>query len=194
MVKRPTWMLLVILAIVVVAYYFVKNTSSKSSEPKPTVKGIDLLLTQSDGVLQSLRIYDQQGHIFQLQRDLSKIWVITAPTTGVADQGLAGSAEAQVGALRIVTILDAPPDLKEIGLAIPAKIMEFGFVNGTSHKIEIGSMTPTGSGYYVRYDAGTVYVISQSGIDALLNLLTAPPYPATETPSPTTESKSTQLP
>ena len=81
-----------------------------------------------------------------------------------------------------------------VGLAIPAKIMEFGFVNGTSHKIEIGSMTPTGSGYYVRYDAGTVYVISKSGIDALLNLLTAPPYPATETPSPTTESKSTQLP
>ena len=55
-------------------------------------------------------------------------------------------------------------------------------------------MTPTGSGYYVRYDDGKIYVISQSGIDAILKLLNAPPYPATETPNPTTESTSTLTP
>ncbi len=58
------------------------------------------------------------------------------------------------------------------------------FVSGVSHKIEVGNLTPTSSGYYVRFDGGKIYVIEQSGIDALLNLLTTPPFPATATPSP----------
>ena len=60
--------------------------------------------------------------------------------------------------------------------------MELGFVNGTSHKIEVGNVTPTSSGYYVRFDGGKIYVIEKSGIDSVLNLLTAPPFPATATP------------
>ena len=57
-----------------------------------------------------------------------------------------------------------------------------GFVSGSTHKIEVGNLTPTSSGYYVRFDGGKIYVIAQSGIDALLNLLTSPPFPATATP------------
>ena len=55
-------------------------------------------------------------------------------------------------------------------------------------------MTPTSSGYYVRFDGGKIYVIEQSGIDALLNLLTAPPFPATATPVATAETTSTPTP
>ena len=190
MVKRPTWILLVILTLVVGAYFLIQNHPKNKTEPAPTTSGFGFLVNQSDEVLQSVRIYDEKGQNFQMQRDLSKTWVITAPTSEVADQALAGAAETQVGALRIVTILETSPDLKSLGLFAPSSTIVLGFVSGTSHKIEVGKMTPTGSGYYVRYDGGNVYVISQSGIDALLNLLTAPPYPATETPPPTSESSS----
>ncbi len=191
MVKRPTWILLVILALLIGVYFLIKNHSLKSAESTPTPSGNDFLVTQSDGVLQSLRISDQKGDNFQMQRDLSKTWVITAPTSSVADQGLAGAAETQVGALSIVTTLVAPPVLGDVGLGTPAYTIELGFVNGASHKIEVGNLTPTSSGYYVRYDGGEIYVISQSGIDPLLKMLIAPPYPATETPSATAESTNT---
>jgi hypothetical protein len=191
MVKRPTWILLAILVLVVGAYFLIKNHPFKKVEPTPTLSGNSFLVTQSDGVLQSLRIYDEKGHNFKMQRDLSKTWVITAPTSEVADQALAGAAETQVGALRIVTPLESPPELSVVGLDVPADTMELGFVSGLSHKLEVGNLTPTGSGYYVRFDDGKIYVISQSGIDALVKLLTAPPYPATETPLPTVESTST---
>jgi hypothetical protein len=72
--------------------------------------------------------------------------------------------------------------------------MELGFVNGTSHKIEVGNLSPTGSGYYVRFDGEKIYVIEKSGIDAILNLLTAPPFPATATPVPTPETTITPTP
>jgi hypothetical protein len=191
MVKRPTWILLAVLALVVGVYYILQNHPLKKVEPTPTTTGDDLLISQADGALQSLRISDKKGNNFQMQRDLSKSWVITAPQSGVADQGLAGAAETQVGALRIVTVLETSPEPSVVGLDIPASTLELRFTSGKSHKIEVGNISPTGSGYYVRYDGGKVYVISQSGIDALLNLLTAPPYPATPTPSITPESINT---
>ena len=73
----------------------------------------------------------------------------------------------------------------------PAYTIDLTFASGIKHIIQVGSLTPTTSGYYVRYDARNLYVVSQSGIDALLNLLTAPPFPATETPLPTIEGTAT---
>ncbi len=185
MVKRSTWIVLAILALAVGVYFLLKNQPLKAKTISPTPTGGSYLITKADGVLQSLFISDNKGNTFKMQRDLSKSWVITAPTSGAADQGLASAAETQVGALSIVTILNSPPALSAVGLAVPFHTMELGFVSGTSHKIEIGDLTPTGSGYYLRFDGGKIYVIEKSGLDAVLNLLTAPPFPATATPDTT---------
>jgi hypothetical protein len=193
MVKRPTWILLATLALVVVAYFVIKNHTINTPQTTPTATATTFLVTQADGILQSLHIYDAKGSSVRMQRDLSKTWVITAPSSGVADQGLAGAAETQVGALRIVTILETPPNPSAIGLVNPLYTLELGFVSGANHKIEIGNVTPTGSGYYVRYDDGRIYVIEQSGIDALLKLLEAPPFPATATPVVTISSTNTPI-
>jgi hypothetical protein len=191
MIKRPTWILLVILVLAVGAYFFIENRPSKINASTPTATAGSFLITQAQGVLQSLHIVDNKGDTFQMQRDLSKAWVVTAPSSGPADQGLAGAAETQVGALSIVTTLNTPPTLSDIGLAVPADTIDLVFVNGTSHTLEIGNLTPTSSGYYVRFDGGKIYVIEKSGIDSLLNLLTNPPFPPTPTPPPTPETTST---
>jgi hypothetical protein len=182
MVKRPTIILLVVLALVVGAYFVIKNHPFNASGASPTATGSSYLITSADGVLQSLRIDDNQGHTVMMQRDPSKVWVVVKPTPGEADQSLAGAAETQVGALLIVTTLETMPDLSTMGLDSPADTIQLTFDSGIQHKLEVGGLTPTGSGYYVRFDGGQIYVISQSGIDSLLNLLTAPPYPATATP------------
>jgi hypothetical protein len=187
MVKRSTWIVLAILALVIGVFFLVRGKSAQTGKLTPTPTQSSYLITPADGVLQSLRIYDNAGNNFRMQRDLSKAWVITAPTSGAADQGLAGGAETQAGALRILLALDSPPAPVSMGLIDAAHTMEMGFVNGKSHKIEVGNLTPTNSGYYVRFDGRKIYVISQSGIDALTNLLKAPPFPATATPVATVE-------
>jgi hypothetical protein len=192
MIKRPTWILLVILAVVIVAYFVIKNHPSATSlEPTPTVLGNNFLITQADGTLQSIRIKDKQNRSVQMQRDTGGIWIVTLPTPGNADQSLAGAAETQVGALRIVTTLDNQLNLGDAGLNYPGYTIELTFTGGLKHVIQVGALTPTNSGYYVRYDSGNLYVVAQSGIDALLNLLTAPPYVITETSVPTTENTAT---
>ena len=188
MIKRSTWLMLAVFTLVIAAYLIIRSrTSAGSTELTPTATGTNFLITQADGTLQSLRIYDKQNHITQMQRDTSGTWIITLPTPGNADPSSAGAAETQVDALRIVTILDNQLCLKDAGLDFPSYTMDLVFTSGKQHVIEVGTLTPTNSGYYVRFDAGNIYVVSKDGIDALLNLVTAPPYLATETPLPTIE-------
>jgi hypothetical protein len=192
MIKRPTWILLVILALVIVAYFVVKShPSATSTESTPTALGDSFLITQVDGTLQSLRIYDKQNNIVQIQRNTSGTWVLTLPKPGDADQSLAEAAATQVGALRIVTTLDNQLNLGDAGLDLPSDTIELTFGSGLTHVIQIGMLTPTNSGYYVRYDSGNLYVVSRSGIEALLNLLTAPPYASTKTPVTDNEETAT---
>ena len=188
MIKRPTQILLFLLALVLGAFFFIKSHPPKSSTPTPSAVGDQYLITQSDGTLIKLWIEDSQDNGVQLQRDPSQAWLVVRPTLGPADQGLAGAAETQVGALRIVTQIEKPPSSSDMGLDVPALTINLWFVSGMQHKIEVGDLTPTSSGYYVRFDGNTVYVVSQSGIDSLENLLTAPPYPPTETPTQTATS------
>ena len=198
MIKRSTWVLLIILALAVIAYFGIKNHNSATPlVSTPTALGDKFLVTPADGTLQSILIYDKQNRVVQMIRNTSGTWIITLPTPGQqADISLAEAAETQVGALRIVTILDNQLSLADAGLDAPAYTIELGFIGSLKHIIQIGTLTPTNSGYYVRYDAGAgnLYVVSAAGIDALLNLLTAPPYPATLTPVPTMEETATVTP
>jgi hypothetical protein len=195
MIKRSTWLMLVLFGLVIAGYFLFRGRiSTIFSVPTPTAINYNYLITQTDGTLENLRIYDNNYHATQMQRDTSGTWFISQPKTGPADQSLAGAAETQVGALKVLTTLNSQLNLKDIGLDFPSYTMKLAFSSGKQHIIEVGISTPTGSGYYVRFDEGSIYVISKDGIDALVNLVTSPPYPATETPIPTLESTVTYTP
>ena len=66
------------------------------------------------------------------------------------------------------------------------------FTSGGERKAEVGVVTPSEGGYYVRNNAGEVVIVTRDSVDALLGLLTNPPYAATPTPSP--EATETPLP
>jgi hypothetical protein len=194
MIKQTTWIFLGVLVLALVAYFVItRQTSETSSQSTPTGLGENFLVTSADGKLQSLRIYDQYNRKVQIQRETNGIWIVTQPIPEAADQSLAGAAETQVGALRIVTILQSQLNLVDAGLDSPAYTIELTFDSGKKHVIQVGTLTPTNSGYYVSYDAKNLYIISQAGIDALLNLLAAPPFVATEASIPTIEATSTSI-
>jgi len=195
MIKRPTWIMLFVFVLFIAGYFIFRGRISTAlAVPTPTAITSSYLITQSDGTLESLSINDKNNHTTMMQRNTSGTWIITQPTSGNADQSLAGAAETQVGALKILTTLETQPSLKDIGLDFPEYTMKLTFSSGKQHLIDVGITSPTGSGYYVRMDGGSIYVISKDGIDALVNLITSPPFPATETPIPTLEATATSTP
>jgi len=198
MVKRPTWILLIVLALVSATYFYLKERPLKATAPTPTAIKPSFLITKDNGALTKIHILDAQGNSLQMGRDASGNWAITQPELAAANQSQAEAAETQFFALSVLTTLETSPALDVIGLNPPAYTITLGFFDaqrlpGNTQKVlEIGSLTPTGSGYYVSLE-GKIYVISQSSINAVLGLLMNPPYaatptiPATETPIPATE-------
>lgn len=182
MIKRPTWIVLILLVLALGGYFFLKSRPLKSGTPTPTAAGTSFLLPATGPKLKSIRISDQQNKVSMIERDSSGSWSVSLPIPAPADQGAAEAAETQVGALSIVTQLNTSPLQSAMGLDTPADVIQLVYQDGSQHTLEVGSKTPTGSGYYVRFDHKGLYVISVDGIDPLLQMLANPPYVPTPTP------------
>ncbi|MBU2609814.1 MAG: DUF4340 domain-containing protein [Chloroflexi bacterium] len=193
MVKRPTLILLIVLALVIAAFFYLDERPLKATAPTPTAIKSSFLITKDNGALTRIHILDAQGNSLQMGRDASGNWALSQPELAAANQSQAAAAETQFFALSVLTTLETSPALDVIGLNPPAYTITLGFLDDTQKVLEVGSLTPTGSGYYVSFE-GKIYVINQSSINAVLGLLRNPPYaetptlPATETPIPATST------
>ena len=186
MVKRQTWILLALfLALAGFAIYQKYTPKSETPDsdvtPSATVAPVEYLFPAGEGTVTSLLIKDREGQIIGVERK-DKAWVITQPFEAEASQATAEEAASQATALTILNRLKL--DLADVGLINPAYTITVGFSSGKSFVAQVGDLTPTDSGYYVRKEDGSILVISKYGMEALLNLLLYPPYEQTPTPSP----------
>lgn len=179
--KRTTWILLALLVVVLGVYFLLKYIPVKSNAVNPTPTNPIYLLSAADGILVSLEVEDDQKNIVQVERESAGVWYLTKPVRAAADQGKVGAAETQVGTLRIAASFVTPPDLAAAGLLNPVYIIRLGYASGTIHTLAVGGLAPTGRGYYVRFDQGSVYILNQAGIDALVRLAASPPFEPTAT-------------
>lgn len=177
MVKRSTWIWLILFLVALGFYFLIKYIpSSTEVEPTPTVTSTRYLFDQTDGALLRLRVVDDKYNVVELERPSGGFWNVILPIPGLADQARAEAAASQSVALRIVGTIESSQPLSSLGLDTPGHVIKITFEDKIEHKLEIGAETPTGSGYYVRLDRKNIYIISPDGIDALLNLLVSPPY------------------
>ncbi len=185
MSQRTPLVLLVILAAVIGLGWYLNQRSTDASTPTVTPAPTAAFLFASEsGQIVKFSLFDASGKYTTLTRGAGGAWMIeTDSHNGIADQGQAEAAATQIATLRILRTLDAPPAASEIGLDAPAYTLKVFTANGeqTAH---IGNATVTGSGYYIQDFDGNVSIVSKFGVDALLNLLTNPPFAETPTPSP----------
>ena len=199
MVKRQTWILLAFfLALAGFAIYQKYNPSTpapdKNATPSVTIAPVEFLFAAGQGTVTSLSIESREGQSVRVERAAEGAWSLTKPFEAAADPSSAEAAASQVSALRILTRLDLDP--ADAGLKSPAYTLMVGFSDGKSFVVEVGDATPTGTGYYARKDGGfaSLLVIDKDGLDALLNLLSTPPFLETPTPSPTPTEMPTETP
>lgn len=186
--RRSTFIYLILFAIVLgAAYYFNNRTETSEAEatPEATLPPIEYLFTSADGTPTSMRIMSKAGEVVEVARNAENAWAVILPDEAAADQGSSEAAATQVTTMRI---LERVPNLapEAVGLDDPEYTFSFQFTSGSERTIEVGVLTPTESGYYVRGDDGGIVIVSRSAVDALLGLLTSPPYAPTETPPPPT--------
>lgn len=201
MIRRETWFFLVILAALIgFAVYLNRRSELAMANATPTT-GIEYVFAPEEGTVASIEIASDSGEIVRVVRDPDNLWLMELPSEAPADPGMAEAAATQVSSLRIIDEIQG--DLEIFGLDHPVYKITIGFGTQKEHTLDVGSETPTKSGYYVRLDEKRMLITTLSGIDSLLNLLTNPPYketpipssvPSTSTPEPELSGSSTPTP
>ena len=186
--RRSTGIYIVILLLLAGLYFYLKDQPESvdtEATAEPTAPPIEYLFTPEDGLPTSIRIESQDGEVVEVARNEENAWALILPEEAAADQGLVEAAASQVATMRI---LDRIPDLslEASGLDNPQYRISLQFTSGMERTIEIGVLTPTGRGYYTRSQDNATMIVSNSALDALLGLLTNPPYAPTEAPPPAT--------
>lgn len=187
MIRRSTVVYIVLLVALAGAYYYLNNRN-KAADIEVTAEASSedtqaSLFTVADGTPTSIRIESKTGDTVEVARGADNAWEVLQPIEAKADQAAVEAAATQIMTMRI---LDTVPDVdpKIVGLETPEGVLTVKFTNGGERTVDIGVITPTESGYYVRSPEGKVVIVSKSAIDALLGLLIAPPYLETLTPGP----------
>lgn len=188
--RRSTIVFLLLLVALAGVYYYLSNREEPADialtlEPESQTS---YLFTAEDGSPTRIRVDAKTGEVVEVARGEDEAWMLVLPEEASADQAAAEAAASQVSTLRI---LDTVPDIDPaiVGLTEPEYTLTIRFTSGVERKAEVGVITPTESGYYVRNEAGEVVIVSKSSVDALLGLLTNPPYLETPVPSSTPEGE-----
>jgi hypothetical protein len=160
-----------------------RNQSAGSTPTPGPTNEVNYLFSADDGIPTSILIQTKSGETMELARNSENAWALKQPAVAAAEQGSSEAAASQVMSMRILEkITKIDPEL--VRLREPEYILNVKFNNGTERTVHIGVVTPTESGYYVQDSTGgDVFIISKNSVDALLGLLTAPPYLETPTPS-----------
>ena len=189
MIRTSTVVYIILLLALVGAYFYLRDRQEPAeieltAEPS---EAVSYLFSAEEGTPSSIRVESKTGDIVEVARDAENAWALTQPVEAKADQGAAEAAASQVATMRILdTVPEVDPEI--VGLGDPEYILTVDFADGGERTVEIGVITPTESGYYVRDTAGNVVIVSRSAIDAILGLLENPPYLETPIPTPPAET------
>jgi hypothetical protein len=195
MIRGSTVVYIVLLLVLVGAYVYLNNREQPAEieltlEPGSEVSPETYLFTAEEGIPTSIRIESKTGETVEVARGEDGAWALNEPDEAKADQASAEAAASQVTTVRIVdTVPDVDPEI--VGLQDPQYVLTVEFTGGGERTVEVGVITPTESGYYVRDPSDQIVIVSRSAIDALLGLLTNPPYLETPTLAPVTPEAGT---
>jgi hypothetical protein len=182
MIKRNTWILLGIFVIVLAfAIYYQNSTKNASSNATPTPGTTAIFNNVDEKSINTLRIEDTSGKAVALGRDASGVWVVTEPKGGPTDVTQAETAVTQILALQSISSLDPISDLGIFGLSKPSYTVTITMNGGQKYVLLIGDVTPTKNGYYVRLNQEAPDIVNKDSVDAMLKMLSNPPFKATPT-------------
>ena len=182
--KRSTWIVLVIfLALVGLLLYLNQREAPVEEADTTPTETVEYLFSATDGLPSSIAIEARTGEQVAIERNEAGEWVLIQPIETEANQGSAEAAASQLSALRIISRPEVAPD--EAGLVEPSYVMTVKLTGGMVEVVRIGDLTPTSSGYYTNVNGSDeVLIVGKTGLDALLTLVTSPPFLDSPTPIP----------
>lgn len=178
MVKRQTWIFLAVFAILIgFAFLWTRYQDDKrKSQPTLTPTPEQFLFNIDSAAVASLKITDiVNGNKVMVARDVSGQWTLVDPQAEYTDIASVEAALTQLASLRVITSIDTMDNMAEYGLDQPTYRIVVNINGGQQYVAQVGSLTVTGSGYYVLDPSGVPKIIAKYSLDSVLKLLSNPP-------------------
>jgi len=193
MIRRSTLVLLGIFILLLVAF-FLWQRYQKEEEVEITPTADQELLISPDLTVSSLRIEVVGSQLVEVERDDQGQWNLIVPEGYETDTASVDSAISQLSSLRILSEFDQGIDLGGAGLVVPVYRITASSKNGEEVVLDIGKLSPTGSGYYIRKGGKDVYIVSKYSLDSIIKLVEEPPIKPSPTAVETLSSETAPLP
>ncbi len=191
MIRRSTLVVLVVFVIALAALLAIQRMPNSPLSPTATV-----LPTSTANLIAGWKSADVAKII--LKSSTAQETTLTRNNDGSWTDGKStiqgGKIEQMLSELLAARIADQMPaelSLKDMVLDVPTQALTLQAKDGHSVLVQIGSTTPTQSGYYVRVDTNQAVTVYKSTIDTILQLLQEATQP---TPTPTAAVADTPTP
>jgi hypothetical protein len=184
MSKNATWILVIVFLALLALLLWMPRLQEMIAQPTvtPTITTEKLFTFQASDV-RAVRVVSSTGKAFTAQRDSSNAWLADGITD--LDSAVVEQAVNQLAGVTILSQLEDSSDLSQYGLGYPAEMtLSLTLQDGTQYQMHIGSITPTGRGYYVLTNEDRLVALSKYSLEKLLGFAENPPL-ATPTPTPT---------
>jgi hypothetical protein len=186
MIRRSTLVVIVLFIIAVAALLVFQKMPTNPLKPTatPAATSMPTLITgwQTQEVT-GLTLKRSDASAIVLTKNSDNTW--TRAQMGSLTQGKVEQILSEILAVRMMTQLPTGQNLADLGLQSPVASIE---ISGNSRKaiIQIGAVTATQSGFYVKVDEGQAVIVDKGAVDTILQLF-GDAVPATPTPpaSPT---------
>lgn len=204
MIKRPTWIMVIVLALFAgLVYYmqsvpdnFIKKALDSANTPTPSVSS-ESLISLTDGLITSIQMTSSGGHGLTLKKEATGwMFAMDSEPPILADQTAAEQVSSLAQGMRLTNSAITPTstDLSGFGLDKPDYIYKVTTNSGKILTFKIGHATILNDGYYLQKEDGTIAVVEKFSMDSLINLFAQPPLVLTATPTLTETPAVTETP
>ncbi len=164
---RNAIILVVIVALLVGAYFVVSRNKATDNTSEPSSTTSIKLVDYTTDKIDSVTLQNPDGEFVITQKGTE--WVLSSPTDIKADPSILSSIAINAASISAdKTVEENAQDLSMYGLNNPV-VVKLKLKDGTGKSLEIGDMTPTKSGYYVKATGeNKVYVVSTYTCDPLV--------------------------
>lgn len=188
MIRKTTWIIVLIFAVLLAAVFFwQRSQDEKAAEATPDgseAAAGDQYLFDVKGEVAGLRIEHVSDKAVDLAKDETGQWTLTGVSPSPLDSAAMDSVIGDLAVLSVVSSLQNPPPLEDLGLNPPSYRILVTLRDGDQLIASVGKVTPTGSGLYVLSGDRRVLIVSEYSLQSLLDLVDNPPYPPTPYPLP----------
>ncbi len=179
MIRRTTWLLLIILVIVIAVGWYISQPKSLAANQPTTPAPAKLISGVASETISSIQFNDKNGLVVLLEKQNGS-WKVRQPAAYNLTQGNIEEIVTQILDLTILADLSSPPAQESLGLTAP--LFTLTISAGNNYVVLTGAATPTDSGYYVQVNQDKPVIVAKTGLDRINELFSS----GQPTPTPTT--------